>query len=338
MRRFMAVVILSGFLATMGSAASEFKVRGLAQAWISYADVTNQYNYELGFNVQRLRINPFGSFSDHFQWGVEVGWDEGIARLLDAWLCYRINDAFAIRIGQFAVPGARSGGLTWSGDLDFVERAAITSKWGDYSRLINFRSMGVQVEGRMMKGRVRYALMLANPRSLQVFSPSIKDPFPFNTSNYGFSAWGNLEVTPLDGLDFGAFYGYASEDDTRSKRTSYGAHLYFQMSPWKVKVEYIAGENEITAGTTPYDGVYAVLGYDLGRLELLVRYGFYSPIADSVNKDGVEKFNNIALAANYRVSDHVKLQANFVIRNEIMAPGFEDYHNNIFYFCCQYTF
>lgn len=334
----MVLMIILGVLVGKGWAAVDFNVRGLTQAWLSYADVTNQYGYELGFNVQRVRINPYGRFGSRFEWGVEVGWDEGNTRLMDAWLSYRLNNAIALRIGQFAVPGARSGGLTWSGDLDFVERAAVTSKWGDYNRMLDFRAMGVQVEGRMMKDRVHYALMLANPRTLQVFSPSIKDPFPFNTSNYGFCVWGNLRVMPIDGLDFGAFYGYASEDDTHHKRSSYGAHLYFLLPPWKAKLEYIAGENDVPSGTTPYDGVYAVLGYDLGRIELLVRYGFYSPIADSVSKDGVKKFNNTTLGVNYRANQHVKLQANYVIRDEIMAAGFSDYHNNIFYLCCQYVF
>jgi len=338
MRRCVVLVIMMGCLLGKGWAAAEFNVRGLAQAWLSYVDMTNQYGYELGFNVNRVRINPYGGFGDRFQWGVEVGWDENITRLLDAWLSYRVNDAIALRIGQFAVPGARSGGLTWSGDLDFIERAAVTSKWGDYNRLLNYRAVGVQVEGKMMKDRVQYTLMLANPRTLQVFSPSIKDPFPINTSNYGFCAWGNLRVMPVDGLDFGAFYGYASEDDTGAKRSSYGAHLYFVFPPWKAKLEYIAGENEFSSGTTPYDGVYAVLGYTLGRVELLVRYGFYAPIADSVNKDGVKKFNNTTLGVNYRANEHVKLQANYVIRDEIMAEGFSDYRNNIFYFSCQYTF
>jgi len=339
MRRCVMVWMLLGIFMVGGVGAADFKMRGLAQAWISYADVTNEYGYELGFNIKRLRINPYGDFGKHWEWGVEVGWDEGQARLIDAWLCFRINDSIALRIGQFAVPGARSGGLTWSGDLDFVERAAVTSKWNDYSRMLNFRSMGVQVEGRMMKGRVRYALMVANPRTLQVFSPSIKDPFIYNTSNYGFAAWGRIEVAPVKGLDFGAFYGYASEDDTRISRNSYGAHLYYLAPPWKFKVEFIGGENQIPAGTTPYDGVYAVLGYRLGRrVEALVRYGFYSPIADTVNMDGVKKFNNITLGVNIQAHEHVKVQANYMIRDEIMAEGFDDYQNNAFYLSCQYHF
>ncbi|MDY0295846.1 MAG: porin [Acidobacteriota bacterium] len=338
MRRWMVLVIMMGFLVSPGRAEAEINLRGLAQAWLSYADVTNEFGYELGFNVQRVRINPYGRFGSRWEWGVEAGWDEGNARLLDAWLRYRLNDSLALRIGQFAVPGARSGGLTWSGDLDFVERAAVTSKWGDYNRLLDFRAMGVQVEGRMMNDRVHYAFMLANPRTLQVFSPSIKDPFPFNTTNYGFCAWGNLRVTPVDGLDFGAFYGYAAEDDTGAKRSSYGAHLYFLFAPWKAKLEYIAGENEFSSGTTPYDGVYAVLGYELGRIELLVRYGFYTPIEDSVSKDGVKKFNNTTLGMNYKANENVRFQVNYVIRDEIMAQGFRAYSNNIFYLCCQYTF
>jgi len=338
MREWLCRFLLVLFMIPTGLRAADVSIRGMAQSWISYAEVSNQYGYELGFVVRRLRLNPYGTFGEKFSWSVGVGWDEGIARLLDAYLDYRVSDTFSLRIGQFPVPGARSGELTDSGDLDFVERAAVTSKWGDYSRMLAFRSIGLQVSGRLMKGRVKYAVMLANPRTLQVFSPSIKDPFIINVQNYGLAVWGNLEVVPIDGLSFGAFYGSGYEDDTHYKRDSYGAHLYFMYQNWKAKIEYIAGQNEIPAGTTPYDGVYAVLGRRFGKMEALIRYGFYSPIADTVNKDGVKKFNNITLGINMFVNEHVKLQANYVVRDEIMAEGFNDYENNIFYFCCQYRF
>lgn len=336
MRRFLMLLFLGVFLVVQLDGA-DIQFSGLAQAWFSYADQAKDDGKAYGFTVRRVRIYPHGLFSEKIKWGLRVGWDEQEASLLDVYLDFLVNRNFNIKLGQFAPPAAISAGLTADGELDFIERPVITLKWGDHSRLFSWRALGLQVYGQLMADKVQYAFMVANPRALELFSPSIRFP-EYEHPGSGLTFWGRLEIRPMAGLNFGAFFGTGTEKEVNNKKSSYGAHLFYVHRPLNLKLEYIAGEYGLEGQGTRYNGIYAIVGIKIKKSEYLVRYGFYTPNNGAPNRVGVKRFNNITFGINYFYNQHIKFQTNYVIRRETMAEGIDQIENNVFYINCQYSF
>lgn len=336
MRRFLALLLLS-ILVPIQAHAVDVEFSGLVQTWFSYADQNKDDGNAYGFTVRRVRLNPFGSFSEKIKWGIQVAWDEQEATLSEVYLDFLVNKNFNFKIGQFAPPGAISGGLTDDGELDFVERPVITLKWGDHSRFYSWRALGLQIYGQLMEDKVNYAFMVANPRTLDIFSPSTRYP-EYEHPSSGLTFWGRLEICPLKGLNFGAFFGTGTEKEVNNKKSSYGGHLFYVKKPLNLKLEYIAGEYGLEGEGTRYNGIYAIVGIQIKKLEYLIRYGFYTPNNGAPNRVGVKRFNNITFGLNYFFSPHIKCQANYVIRRETMGENFEQIKNNVFYINFQYSF
>ncbi|MCP4157347.1 MAG: hypothetical protein GY757_57080 [bacterium] len=327
-----AIFIVSVVTVNAGDKAT-INFKGLVQGWFSYAEQPDgEDNSPYGFTLRRLRFAPYGTLSKNIKWGFQVAWDKQNAFMLDAFFDIRLSGGFNIKLGQFAAPGAISGALTSSAKLDFVERAAISQNWGGNAALLGYRAYGIQAHGNLMDKKLYYAIMIGNPRTASLFTPSVKAATYSHDEN-GINLWARLEAKPFKNLRIGSFYGGGKTDDDY-KRNSYGAFLFYVKDAVNFKAEYIAGEHGFEDLETKYNGMYVVLGYRMDKIEPVIRYGFYTPNDGGCDDYGVEKYKDITAGINYYHSKFVKFQANYVARSEDGTS----LKNNLFYACFQYSF
>jgi hypothetical protein len=317
-------------------ANAEVKFKGLFQSWFSYAPQEDTDDSGYGFTIRRMRFKPYGSLGKNIKWTLQVGWDKRSPALIDAYLDFVLSKQFQVRIGQFSAPGTVSGSLTSSGSLDLIERPMVSQRWGGDSRLSGYRGFGVQAHGNLADGKVYYAFMVAHPKTSSLFNPSVKSS-EYSHSDNGISLWGRLEAKPVKGMRLGAFAGSAKDDDDYVTN-SYGAHFFYSKSGVNFKAEYIAGQFGPDGFEIKYNGFYTLLGYKTGKVEPIVRFDIYTPNDGSGDGSGVETYKNFTIGLNYFHTKSVKIQANYVIRNETMAGGLGQLDNNIFYICCQFSY
>ncbi|UCH97021.1 MAG: hypothetical protein JSV88_09265 [Candidatus Aminicenantes bacterium] len=313
--------------------AGEIKFSGYIQTWFSYGEQDNDDTSAYGFTLRRVRLKSDGSLSKSIKWRLQVGWDKQTARLIEVYIDFHLSKEVKIKIGQFPVPGAISGTLTSTSELDFVERAAITQQWGGNSALLYYRGVGIQVYGNLFNNKLDYAVMMANPNTSALFSPGINSS-DYSHENNGFTLWGRVEARLIKGFKIGAFTSRGKTTYSNYKRNSSGAHLFYIKDAINFKVEYIAGKYGMDGVETKYNGMYIVLGYKIAKFEPIVRYGFCVPNHGYPDGIGVEKYKNITLGINYYYSKKIKFQVNHVSRSE---KGME-MKNNLFYINLQYVF
>jgi hypothetical protein len=338
MKRVNILLISLLAIATMTNRAQEIKFKGFAQAWFSYAQQNSDDNDSgYGFTLRRVRFKPYGSFSKKITWTLQFGWDKFSAKLIDAYVDFNLSPALVFTVGHYTVPGAMSSTLTSSAKLDMIERPQITQKWGSNSGLSGYRTLGIQAQGKLAGNKLYYAIMFANPKTSSFFTPSLGSG-DYTHHNYGTMVWARIETFLLKGLRIGAFYGGSKETDTQLKRSSYGAHLYYVQGAVNFKVEYLAGKFGTGGDETEYNGMFALLGYKVKKIEPIVRFDFYKPNNGNPDEDGVEIFRNFTLGINYFHSKNIKFQVNYVLRDEAMASGLEKIRNDLFYVCLQFSY
>lgn len=337
MKRLVLFFIILFFIIGIKGPAAELKFSGYAQAWFSYAQQDSEDNDAgYGFTLRRVRFKPSGTFSKKIQWTLLFGWDKFSARLIDAYIDFNLSKELGFRVGHFKVPGVISGILS-SKELDLIERPQITQNLGSNSGLLQYRALGIQAQGKLADGKLYYAVMFGNANGSSIFTPSVKSA-DYTPQNYGTMAWARVETFFLKGLRIGAFYGGSKEVDTEIKRSSYGAHLYYAEKGINFKAEYIAGKFGTEGAETKYNGVYALLGFKINKLEPIVRYDIYTPNDGNPDGAGVEKYNNFTVGINYFHDKNIKFQVNYVFRDESMAGGLDKIKNNLFYICLQFTY
>jgi hypothetical protein len=333
---FMLFFLVMAVIAT-GVRGEAINFKAAVQTWFSYAEQEAQDGSGYGFTLRRVRLKPYGSITKKIKWTLQVGWDKQSPKFIEAYLDYIHSKGLQFRVGQFTPPGAMSSTLTSSFKLDFLERPTVTQKWAGFNGLTSYRAVGIQVHGHILDDKLYYAVMLANPKTSNLFNPGVAAS-SYSRDNNGVMFWGRLETELTKGLKLGAFYGGGKETDTDYKRTTYGAHLYYVNKGVNFKVEYLAGESGIENFTTKYYGYYAVLGYKTGKFEPIARYDSYTPNDGNSDTVGVEKYNNITVGINYYLNKNVKLQANYVFRDESIGPEIDNkIKNNLFYVCFQFT-
>jgi phosphate-selective porin len=336
-----AIILMLVFSSQLSAAKLDIQFKGLFQAWFSYAPIASEDEDGYGFSLRRLRLAPYGSFSDTIKWGFQVAWDQQKASLLDAYLDFQFSPVFKIKVGQFPPPGTISAALTSSGKLDFLERPMITEKWNGHNLLTSYRALGIQAYGDLIEGKLYWAVMLTNPSAADLFTPRVSSANYSHELN-GITLWGRMEAKPVKGMSIGVFASTGKSnvyDELVDYKTStYGAHFFYTAKPINFKAEYIAGEYGFENSETKYNGYYILLGYTIGKLEPIVQYDSYVPNVDSSDNMSIERYNNFILGLNYFLNDNVKLQANYVMRDESIEGFIEKLDNNIFYLCFQYSF
>ncbi len=319
--------------------AVDIKFKGLVQNWFSYAQDNSNGDYSFGFTARRVRLKVVTKFSKKVIGVIQGSWDKQATGLIDAYLDLKFKDEFNLRFGKFTVPASVSTSLTSSGKLDFVERSMFVLQLAKLNGLAGFRTMGVQVSGKIFEKKAYYAFMVGNPETSKIFTPSVK------SSTYSgedsLFVGGRFELFPIKGLRIGSYATQSKVSSTDVKNTTYGAHFFYVINGINFKAEYMKGKKEIMAtdSTIDYNGFFLKFGYKLNKkIEALIRYDVFTPKEDSFDTFGVERYNNYSFGVNYQYCKYVKFQANYVIRDEKMAEGFAQLNNNIFYINIQYAF
>ncbi len=343
MKKFVLVLITVS-MTIFPLLSGDVKIKGFVQTWFS---VGPQYTGELtgdtpetetvtGFKINRMRLKFYGKLSKNVKWYVQfIGDNAATPKLLDAALMVKFSEEFNIKVGQFVSPGPASGCLTPSSKIDFVERAQITKLWSGFNGLLGWRAMGVQFYGNLAKGKIYYALMVANPKTILTFNPSIKSSLYSGNANQP-AVLGRIEIKPTKCITIGAF-GTQSKTTDDVERTSYGANLFFMKNGFKLKGEYISGTID-TGIETNYEGFFVTAGYKFNKIEPILRFDTYTPNKDSYDTLFVEKYNNVTAGLNYYFNKNIKIQINYVMRSENMAEGANELENNLFYVNFQYSF
>ena len=273
-KSFYPFIIIISIVFIFPANADEIKFKGYVQSWLSYADQNKNRGDIYGFILRRVRLKTFGSLSKKIYWTVQFGWDKQSPNLVDAYINFLILDGLEIRVGKYTVPGTISSSLTPSNKLDFIERTQITQKWGANNGLSNYRSLGMMVHGNILKKKLFFSVMFANPRTHTTFLPGVKE-FRYYYENTGPAFWGRLEAKPLAGLFIGSFIGMGKETDTRTRRKTFGVNLFYEKNGIKIKTEYIEGIIDVEGNKTEYSGFYSVIGYKIKKVEPIIQYESY---------------------------------------------------------------
>ena len=128
MKRVLLISMAIAFLiVNVAAEDSNITFSGLGQFWFSAGQQADTDEDAYGFTVRRIRFIPTGSLSENIKWGFHFAWDKQGAKILDAFVLFKLSDNFNVKVGQFAPPATKSAALTSSAELDFVERASITT-------------------------------------------------------------------------------------------------------------------------------------------------------------------------------------------------------------------
>jgi hypothetical protein len=119
-----------------------FRFQNLAQvSWFDAAD-GGDTNTEVAFLIRRARLKFSGfAFDPDLKFKLELGlsnrdigaeniddFSNGAKLILDAYVDYYMGSGFALRFGQFKLPGNRERVIS-SGDLQFVDRSRLNSRY-----------------------------------------------------------------------------------------------------------------------------------------------------------------------------------------------------------------
>jgi len=335
MRKSLILIIV--FFIIIPVTAQTFNYSGFIQTWFSYAQQHEKDNNAFGFNLRRAKISTFGDLTDKIKWRAQFVWINKKPILHDVYIYFNIINEFKLKIGQFPAPGSPSGSLISSSKLDFIERAMFIQKWGMFSNLKSYRALGVQVDGNLLDNKVYYALMFANPKTDEIFSPSLKSDTYQGDSSILFS--GRLELRPIEDLRIGGFYMKSEDSSENSKNESYGVSLFYVNNKLILKSEYIEGNSETSPYGAPneYKGYMIKTGYKFNKLEPVFRYDYYKKWG-GFGLLIVENYKNYTFGLNYYYNKNIKIQTNYVLRDEMLVDGLGEIENNIFYINLQYRF
>ena len=321
-------LLLYGMYEPALAEVDKIQFKGFVQTWYSIGLQDTLNDYASGYTLRRVRLKALGNISQNINWYCHYGWDKQAPSLIDVAVNIKLSKYLKIKIGQFVAPGAKSGALTSSSKLDFVERSMIAQKWSSNTALKGYRTSGVQFAGKIVKDKILWTFMIANSHSSRLFSPTVKK---YNMRGYKTPAiFGRLEAKPKKCLETGIFITYWKNSDTDDKITSYGGNIFLRKDKIQLKSEYIAGTTETG---TDYSGLITMLGYKINKFEPVIRHDIYSPADGKTDKYGVKNYSNITLGVNFYYHKKMKFQANYILRQENKS----EIDNNLFYINAQFS-
>lgn len=353
----LSFVLISSFLLQVGAQNEEEKVtptfnwKGFTHIWASHVQQDNQdANY--GFTIRYLRLKAYGVLTKDIKWTAQFSFDKGNPAILDVHLTYAPESYLKLRVGQFPVPGAKSGVFSsalWSTTkMKFNDRATVTQNWASNAGLSGYRSGGAMVFGDILDKKLHYYVMAAMPvsGSGNYLNASVKNPVYGSIEN-GLAMYSRIEFNPMKEIETGVNFhvGKGVTDDTNTtKRMSYTLYFLMRKGPISAMVEYIGGKNEYlindnSIGDLVYNGYLLELGYKMAeKYEPSIRYDYYKPNDGNADGYGYESYSNLTLGFNYYPMKSIAIMFNYVLRFEKAGSGFEEIDNNMAYLQLRYFF
>ncbi|MFO7313644.1 porin [Rhodothermus marinus] len=241
--RFRLVLVVGLFACAaqaQPSSTPSITLGGTLQPRFSYGHHEASGRTRLGFGLRRARLIVDARMADSWQFRLQLDGTGTSARILDAYIGYRLTPHWSLRLGRLSSAQPRALTLTSHRQIDAVERAAIAERWGACTIGSDGRDFGLEVAYRREQGRL--LLFLHNGdgswerlRGNYRESPSSTDVTGgVRRTGMAVSLGGALTPKAMEGLELGGFVSYngAGNPNTAGRRyVSYGLHLYRGADP-----------------------------------------------------------------------------------------------------------
>ncbi|MFH1415440.1 MAG: porin [Elusimicrobiota bacterium] len=292
---FMLVGSLFVFFAGTCQAEPTIKPFGFTHLWWQYSD---NDDFEVTKNLKRARLGALGNLTPDMNYMVLSEWGDGTYfhpfTLLDAWVNYKIDPAFNIKVGQTWYKFTLTGTGTLP-KLPLINRAqAINSIWTNMGRKGSYAyDKGVELWGNMKcHGKpCGYFLFVTGGTGLDNFDDNGKLDYCLRVFK-----------SPTECLQIGAsgFMGSSRVDLTSSlgsivekdvAENAMGVDISYKKNKLRLICEYLQANyessSELEAGQTytiaeqKLMGMYFTAGYMvMDAVEAVARYDMYDPDAD----------------------------------------------------------
>lgn len=324
-----------------------YNVKGYFQTNYVYSfDTTGNgdENNPMGFSLRRLRFMPYGDLTENVSWGMQLAADKMAFSLITAYVNIKLMDeTVQLKGGLIDNGGARQGSGISSSNLILVQRALPVQMWGGSFDTKGYFDLGLRLHGKV--NMLSYSLLLANPKGATAFDNTALSKSQSNSFN-GIKTIGRLNVAPMEGLELGGFFGYETYKDATlggkeaQVNTTFGLDAIYKTDIMDIQAGYLAGSNKNendpdVEGVNPfeYNGLYLNAGYQIGKIMPVVGYDMYTPNADAST---TVSFSNITVGLNAYLWKGVKIQANYIMRQE--SEKAVEFDNDMIMFNLQYSF
>ena len=283
------------------------------------------------FRIRRARLSVSGDLNNIVSYKLQGDFYSSPS-LVDAYMKIKINEAFAIQVGQYKIPFTLEGAIAPL-DLEAIEYGNVISKLAGYSDISGIGKMGRDI-GVMFSGSFidmdGFNLLSYNVGIFNGNGPNIVD------NNKAKDLVGKLEVRPIRYLTLeGSFHkgNYYVDPYNNGDRIRYNAGAQYYDGNLMLRSEYVWGQTGyLDALNNEYDlnskGMYAVAGYwfkfNDQKLMPVIRFDSFTSDAD----DESTRMNYYTLGFTYLPYSSVQLKANYTLAQDNL--DITDYMSNQF--------
>jgi phosphate-selective porin OprO/OprP len=263
------------------------------------------------FDIRRARIDLRGALGGGFDYRLQAELAGSSAKLLDATVGWRMNDAFKATAGQLKIPFSQEN-LASSNRLETINRSqvveALVARGKDVIGNHNGRDIGVQAAG---------SFSLFKQQGFLDYAVGVFDGSGINTAdtNEKKDLVGRLIVHPFKGLSVGGSfytgrYTLSSAPTREDSRQRVGGELAYVNGPFLLKGEVIHGYD----ARVEKSGWYALGGYFVvaERLQAIVKYDTFDPDASRFKNET----SITTLGCNWFFNKWAFLQLNYEVKDE----------------------
>lgn len=308
----------------------KFKLGGWAQIQAD-GNFTEGEMTDMGFRIRRARMVVSGDLHPKISYKMQ-GDFSGSPLLLDAWLKWKLSDAFSVQLGQFKFPFSMESKITPM-DLEYTDYGEAIQKLSGYKDICgvgkNGRDIGLMFSGKLLLLNsvkevdrkhylIGYSLGVFNGNGINITDANLqKDlvckvdlyPFPF-LPDWIFSA------SMYKGV-------FKNDEHGNYLRERYAVGLGYDNRKLVLRFEYLWGITSLDAPDenlycqpTDANGGYAQLGYWFDfkcynwqqRLMPYLRYDFFSnDQAGMIDKSYISSVYSLGFRYNMTSSLHSKV-------------------------------
>jgi phosphate-selective porin OprO and OprP len=263
------------------------------------------------FDIRRARLTLKGGLGMGFDYMLQSDFAGSSAKLMDAALGWRLNDAFKVTAGQQKIPFSQEN-LIGDNVMETINRSqvveSLVARSGDVIGNQNGRDIGLMVGGNFnlfgRPGLLEYAVGGFNGSGMNTAD-----------TNERKDLVGRLIAHPFEGFSIGgSFYtgrytlpSALTKEDVRQRA---GGEIAYLNGPFVFKGEYIHGYD----ARKEKDGWYALAAYTTGlhHLQAVLKYDTFDP--DKSMSKNEENITTIGINCN--CSKWAQVQVNYEIKDE----------------------
>ncbi len=281
---------------------ANLRISGFAQALYRYHELDSQND---SFSMHRVKLKFDGHVIPELAYRIQIDAAASSNILRDAYIKYTKCPSANVIVGQTFIPFSEEQ-LHPTPDLEFIDRSRVTSN------LSYDRDIGVQMRGELFHETLSYGAGVFNGAGRNT-----------SDNNDDKDIIARAVISPfndmlLEGLSLGTAFQYGKQPrsgNTEGDRTVIGALAKYEYDKLKIQSEYLFRSQEQIAGLSDKDadGFYITAAYHfLPKLQGAIRYEQYDPDRDTSG----DREDIITLGVNYFFNDYLKLQANYLLKDE----------------------